>query len=665
MVENSLDDSNIVDETIKNSDEFIDLEQKENLESNLQNLDETFLDLEDLKYDTELNSKKLKDIISSAIEKGIFLSPEVIDKLTQSDFDYESFIEKLSQNQSLLYVDESLLDKNDLDFDDLNWFDFDKAIVEKEVNNNPKLYDSFIEIIKNKSEFPVDKFLKKDEHRPFFDQDMDISLDIVDHVQANDVAYSNTPALENSQIGEKNNESKKLKEKKIKELSQNQKGGTQKNNKTEESIISNSLFSHEFEGLPSNVEVISSYTNLDQKLDVQNFVNYYRQRLKTFVRMLSTRTELQGLKSINKLRGESEVSIIGLINNIVDTKNGIFIDVEDLTGVIRVIVTKDNEELYNIASELVLDQAIGVSGFLKNNVIYAKTILEPGVPNSIQVKKAKEDVNLAIISDLHVGSKLFLEKEFMKFIDWINGNYGNETHRELGLKTKYLIIAGDLVDGVGVYPGQKSELKVTSIKEQYDYAACLLSKIRKDVTIIISPGNHDAVRLAEPQPALDKDFAESLYKMENVILVSNPSWLRIHNVDGFSGFKVLIYHGYSFDYYIRNIDSLRNSGGFDRFDLVMKFLLNKRHLSPSHGATLFVPDPEKDPLVIEEVPDIFIVGHNHRPNVGSFNNIVLVSGGTWQLKTPFQEKIGHDPLPGRVPVFNLKTRKINLLRFVE
>ncbi len=676
MSKHSLDNVDFMRESLRDDDGFVTLTTTNECKSDLKRIETLNEDSSDTSstdfVDTnELTSKKLKDIISLAVKKGIFLSPALIDKLTQADFDYESFIENLSKNQNLLYVDESVFEnRNILNLSDLNWFDFDKAIVEKEVNDNPKMYDSFLEMLKNKNQVLHRKLLK-DEHNFFFNNISNLSVKTFEGIDTSvvepDRSGLNATKYTTNKTVTKNSSNLKYCEQLsntnvIVNASKTISRNTKPNNPTRNS--SDNATSG-YKDLPSNVEVLQSYTSLDKKLDVKNFTNYYRQRLKTFVRMLSTRSELQGLKSISKVKGETEVSIMGLISNIVDVKNAIFLDVEDTTGVIRVIVSKDNRELYNIASELVLDQAIGVTGFLKNKVIYAKNIIEPGVPNNIPIKKAKQDVNLAIISDLHIGSKLFLEKEFLKFISWINGDYENETHRDMGLRTKYLVIAGDLVDGVGVYPNQKDELKITSIKKQYDYAAYLLSQIRKDVTIIIAPGNHDAVRLAEPQPPLDENFAKALYELDNVIHISNPAMLRIHKVGDFPGFKVLIYHGYSFDYYIRNIDCLRNNGGFDRFDLVMKFLLNKRHLSPSHGGTLFVPDPNKDPLIIEEIPDIFIVGHNHRPNVNVFNNILLVSGGTWQLKTPFQEKIGHDPLPGRVPVFNLKNRKINLLRFVE
>ena len=95
----------------------------------------------------------------------------------------------------------------------------------------------------------------------------------------------------------------------------------------------------------------------------------------------------------------------------------------------------------------------------------------------------------------------------------------------------------------------------------------------------------------------------------------------------------------------------------------MKFLLQRRHLAPHHTSTLYVPDPEKDPLVLEKVPDLFIAGHIHKSNVASYRGIGIISASCFQSKTPYQEKMGHEPDPGRVPVINLKTRAVKIIRF--
>ena len=189
-----------------------------------------------------------------------------------------------------------------------------------------------------------------------------------------------------------------------------------------------------------------------------------------------------------------------------------------------------------------------------------------------------------------------------------------------------------------------------------------MSKIPQHIEIIICPGNHDAVRVAEPQPIPFKEFASPIYDLPNVTLVSNPAIVNIHSTSTFPGFNVLMYHGYSFDYFIANVDSIRLNGGYNRADLVMKYLLQRRHLAPTFTSTPLIPS-EKDPLLIKQVPDIFVTGHIHYCVVSSYKNVSLISGSCWQGITSFQEKMGHKPEPARVPIINLKTREMKVLRF--
>ena len=146
-------------------------------------------------------------------------------------------------------------------------------------------------------------------------------------------------------------------------------------------------------------------------------------------------------------------------------------------------------------------------------------------------------------------------------------------------------------------------------------------------------------------------------------MVSNPSLVNIHSSEGFPGFDVLMYHGYSFDHYVSNTDAIRNRGGYNRADILMKFLLQKRHLAPTHASTLYIPDTNKDPLVIERVPDFFVTGHIHKSMAANYKNTTLICGSCWQSKTDFQERVGHNPEPSRVPIVNLKTRDIKILKF--
>ena len=184
-----------------------------------------------------------------------------------------------------------------------------------------------------------------------------------------------------------------------------------------------------------------------------------------------------------------------------------------------------------------------------------------------------------------------------------------------------------------------------------------------NIKVLSCSGNHDAMRIAEPQPAFYKDFAKALWELPKTTIVSNPAMVNIHKTEKFPGFDVLLYHGYSFDYYVANVDTLRNNDGYNRGDLIMKFLLKRRHLSPTYGSTLYIPDANQDPLIITKIPELFITGHIHKSIAANYRNITTICGSCWQAKTPFQEKVGHNPEPARVPVVNLKTREIKILNF--
>jgi len=158
-------------------------------------------------------------------------------------------------------------------------------------------------------------------------------------------------------------------------------------------------------------------------------------------------------------------------------------------------------------------------------------------------------------------------------------------------------IAGDAIDGCGVYPAQEKELVIKDVKSQYDECARLLKQIPAHINLIICPGNHDAVRIEEPQPALYKDFAESIYDLSNVTLVSNPALVNIHSSADFPGFDVLMYHGHGFHFYVDAVDSLRKSDAVRNPKNILKFLLQKRHIAPTHASTIYVPNAENDTLV--------------------------------------------------------------------
>ncbi len=417
----------------------------------------------------------------------------------------------------------------------------------------------------------------------------------------------------------------------------------------------------------SDVKILFSYKEESKKREIQDFVSFFNSRYKALEGMLKNRAELQNIMSINRILNKKEretVSLIGLVDDKKVTKNNnIILRLEDQTGPISILINKNKTDLVNIAKDIVLDEVIGVTGMNGDNIVFANNILLPDIPIQKELKKAPYEAYAVCLSDLHVGSVDFLPEEFNKFIKWINCKTGNEKQREIARKVKYIFIVGDLVDGVGIYPKQDSELLIKDIHKQYDECARLLKQIPKNIKLIICPGNHDAMRIAEPQPELYKDFAAAIWELPNAIMVSNPAMVNIGYTKDFPGFDFLLYHGFSFDYFVANVESIRNQGGYDRADLIMKFLLQKRHLAPTHKSTLYIPDAKKDPLVINMVPDFFLTGHIHKSSVSNYRNITMICGSCWQSKTAFQEKVGHHPEPCRVPIINLQTREVKILKF--
>jgi len=432
---------------------------------------------------------------------------------------------------------------------------------------------------------------------------------------------------------------------------------------TKEISFSNRETNTSLKSSKESVKILKSYNFNPKKIEVEDFVKSFRVRYNDIRKILQEHIDLENLTSIGKIDSQRQgISIIGFVYDKRITKNkNIILVVEDLTGRISVLINKDREELYEKAKNVIIDDIIGIKCSGSKEFLFANDII---FPDSYLPEKNTLDREefIAFTSDIHLGSKNFLEGNFLKFIDWLNGKNQNSDQLSISQKVKYLFIVGDTVDGVGIYPSQEKELIIKDIKLQYDLLAEYLSRIRKDITIVLCPGQHDCVIVAEPQPILDPIYAKAMYGLDNLILVSNPALIEIKgNLK--KGIKILMYHGASFHSYIDELEHLRASRAVNNPTKISKEVLKRRHLSSIHGATSYTPYTTEDPLVISEVPDIFLTGDLHRPEIDMYHNILLVASSCWQSRTAFEEKVGNNPDPCKVPILNLKTRAIKILDF--
>ncbi len=394
-------------------------------------------------------------------------------------------------------------------------------------------------------------------------------------------------------------------------------------------------------------------------LKVEDFVKHFRNRFSEIRKILQERNELNNLVSIDKINNQRQaVSIIGIVSNKRTTKNkNILLEVEDSTGRIAALVNQNKTGIYEKAKGILLDDIIGIKCSGSRDIVFVNDLVYPDcmLPER---KKLKQEVYALFTSDLHVGSKNFLEENFLKFIDWINGGAPNQIDVK---KIKYLFITGDTIDGVGVYPRQEEQLAIKDVRKQYEKLSELLNMIRKDVKIIMCPGQHDAVRVAEPQPMISERYGPALYELDNLFLVPNPATIKIKEDNLI--LKILMYHGASMHSFINDIESLRLSKAHDSPARVVKEMLKRRHLAPTHSSVVYIPSEKQDNLLIKEIPDIITTGEVHRFDLAYYNNIQIICSSCWQRITPFEEKVGNHPLPCKVPLLNLKTRAVKILDF--
>ena len=369
----------------------------------------------------------------------------------------------------------------------------------------------------------------------------------------------------------------------------------------------------------------------------------FTSRFNKLKKIISDRPESKMLKSIASIKAaksDDDMYVCGLVTSKINERNVTKLLLEDPSGSLEGIIF-DNE-LRKTADLLLNDQFIMARvGIGKNSGLIIKDLISPDVPDKAS-NRSESETFAVFLSDLHIGSKYFMEDEFSDFVSWLS------SPDPVARKIRFLLIGGDLVDGVGIYPNQDKELLCQTIEEQLKKMESLISKIPNYIKIFIIPGNHDPGRRALPQPAIPKKYNSEVWEKENVIMVGNPAVVSLNGV------KVLMFHGQSIDDIVKTTPGL----SYDRPTDVMKHLLRARHLSPIYGSQTPIAPEVEDFMVIEDIPDIFHVGHVHRAQLDMYKGILLINSGSWQNQTPFQSSVGMTPNPGIALMVNLKTFQV-------
>ena len=376
---------------------------------------------------------------------------------------------------------------------------------------------------------------------------------------------------------------------------------------------------------------------------VSGYNALFASRFSKLKKIISNRPESKMVKTIASVistKFDEDVYVCGLVSERNSERNITKLVLDDPTGSIEIIVF--DKDLREEADRLLNDQLVMAKIAIgKNGGFITKDLVIPDIPEH-PGNRSEMDTYAVFLSDLHIGSKYFMEKEFDEFISWLS------SPDPIARKIHFVVICGDLVDGVGIYPNQDKELVCQTIEEQLEKTDQILSKIPKHIKIFIIPGNHDPGRRALPQPAIPKKYYPPLWEHENIVMLGNPAMISLNGV------KISMFHGQSIDDIVKTTPGLSYGKPAD----VMRHLLRARHLSPIFGSQTPIAPELEDMMVIDEIPDIFHVGHVHVMELDTYRGVLLVNSGAWQKQTPFQVSVGQTPTPGLAVMVNLKTFKV-------
>ena len=376
------------------------------------------------------------------------------------------------------------------------------------------------------------------------------------------------------------------------------------------------------------------------------YIDYFNSRLIQMESIIKRRVDLRDVLSLSHavtLPLKTKFKTFGLVTSKRARNNRLFLELEDQDTLSTVMVS--GEETIKKGLEILEDQVICIDGLkYRDDLIIANDLIWPDVPMH-EVKRSEENVSAVFVGDVHIGSRYFRADLFDKFIRWMNQDLGPTPSRDLASQVKYLVIAGDLVEGIGIFPNQLDELTISTQKAQYEEAARLLDKLPDHIEIVIIPGNHDAVRRSLPQPVIPETYAPGLYANPRIHMAPNPIWLTLNGV------KIFVAHGSALS------DILGSTPGHDFHNPVtaVELLLKCRHIAPSYGKSTPIAPEKIDRLVIKDIPDVVLMGHIHIHEVKRYKGITLISSGSFQDQTPYQKRMNLEPTPGVISVFNLKT----------
>jgi DNA polymerase II small subunit len=390
------------------------------------------------------------------------------------------------------------------------------------------------------------------------------------------------------------------------------------------------------------------------KAPLEAYEALFASRYRQLERLLRGRSELPNLRPIAELgrRPDRVASVVVMIREVRRTpaKHHLILTGEDPSGSAEFLVVQGSPAA---TGTFLVDEVVGLALKVSEEtgkIALVTAAVRPDVPAGRTPRRAGVANQVLFLSDLHIGSRSFLEGPWDRLVEFLRGK---GPRPELAERIAHVVVAGDLVDGIGIYPNQERDLAIHDIYDQYAELARRLRELPERLQVVVLPGNHDAVCPAEPQPALPATVSNLL--PPNVHSVGNPSTFAL------DGLVIEAYHGRGFDDLIPALPG----ASYARPTEVMKRMLAMRHLGPIYGGRTPLAPLARDGLVIDPLPEILVTGHAHTYGVDRYRGVLLLNASTWQAETEYQRMRNIVPVPARAALVDLATLGVETLDFSE
>src|SRR3989338_1366220 len=316
-------------------------------------------------------------IIENLFEQGVLVNRDLLENVRNID---SSLIEKIKIEGDLLVVNSDYVDILQQPSSLVDWYEIDQYRVDSEKDRDDELYQAQLQVLRKSSLSLSAPSFSQNQELSSLEAELDLQNDEPEEFSSVSVSTSSfsTQALD--------------------------------------PLLPVSLVDQL--SLRGPLFVVVSYETTAHKYEIQDFANFFVSRYKFIESILRYRREMENVTTINRLslkKDREKVSLIGLICELGTTKNGnLIITLEDPTGQMKILISKNRPELYSLAKDLVFDEVIGITGVLSDKIIFADNIIWPDIPANHEIKKGNDEEYAIFLSDIHYGSSLFLHSEFEK-----------------------------------------------------------------------------------------------------------------------------------------------------------------------------------------------------------------------------------------------------------